>query len=72
MCGGHVYPNLTQNTVGMGGIVFFTFWLGLNSLPMSCGCEVGNYTPSDIENLNLVEKNFSCFKIQSKYVVESG
>ena len=24
-------------------------------------CEVGNYTPSDIENLNLVEKIFSCY-----------
>ena len=26
--GGHVYPNLTQNTVGMGGIVFSLFDLG--------------------------------------------
>ena len=26
--GGHVYPNLTQNTVRMGGIVFSVFDLG--------------------------------------------
>ena len=49
MCGGHVYPNLTQNTVGMGGLVFLAFWLGLNSLPMQCAVTTlvgyGNFRP---------------------------
>ena len=28
LCGGHRYPYLTQNTVGMGGFIFSVFDLG--------------------------------------------